>query len=130
MRPFNLKQGSFTGHADTEGEAVEAGSTMDVKVTSPSCEMTMVGPSGSTQDRPGEAQAQKTHLSTMGMTREDEIDIVFGQVMKSAWVMQHQQARMSLDTGVCGEKVAEVFFAPLAHVVGPHDLDGALSGRD
>jgi len=59
------------------------------------------------------------------VSRQYEVDLVVGQIVERAGVVQQQQPQVLLAARVPLEEVAQVGFAFAPHEVGADDLDGA-----
>ena len=80
------------GDADAEREPVEAGPSMDVEAVPPPREETVVGPARRGQGRPVEAQGDQADLSAVGVSREDEVDVVLRERVEAHRIVEQEQA--------------------------------------
>ena len=67
---------------------------MDVEVAAPPREKPLVGPARAGQHGPVEAEAHEAHLPAVGVAREHEVDVVVGQIVERARVVEQQEPQV------------------------------------
>ena len=124
----DLEHRMFGGDADTEREPVEAGSAMNVESAASAREEALIGPSRGGQDGPVDSERDEADLSSVSVSREDEIDLVLGQRVKAHGIVEQEQTQVSVAARKAREEPAEVFAVAAIDEVGTDDLDGTGGG--
>ena len=75
-----------------------------------------------TEERPSEAEAEETELPAVGVTREHEIRLASGQIVKLPRIVEHHDAGDSRNTRVVLAHLREVRLSVPPHEIGAHDL--------
>ena len=73
----------------------------------------------------------QSNLSAVRVPRQDEVDVVVGQVVEGARIVEEQEAQVPVEARVRAQQLAQVGVAVPPHEVGADDLHGAgLGARD
>ena len=128
--PAEFEEGGLAGDTHPQREAVEARAPVNVEMVRSLGEMTVIGPARVCQHGPVEAEAHEAHLTAVGVTRENQVHRIVGQIVERAGIVEQQQSAVALQARVCGEQVLQMLASIAADVVSSDDLHRPSLGVD
>src|SRR5437868_6407949 len=106
---MHAQQTLFGRYAEPQREPVMTRSSMDVQAVGSSCPESVVGQrrTEEAEERPRRSDAQEPDLTTVRVTREDEIGFAFGQMAEGPRIMEHHQSQVIGKARVLGARFGD-----------------------